>query len=148
MANPVKGEVSFAARGKKFTLVYSANAYASLEEELNCGIFDIYDKLKSWSPPRDQKGKPKPETTEQMAARMAGVRFGFARAVFWAGLLDHHPEITIGEAGNLISEVGGIVGVYGLIMDGVVKSMPTDQEGGGSSRPPKEARKHGTGRAS
>lgn len=147
MANPVKGETTFEARGKKYTLVYSANAYASLEEELNCGIFEIYDRLNSWSPPRDAKGKPKHETAEQTAARMAGVRIGFARAVFWAGLLDRHPEITIREAGDLMSEVGGIVGVYGLIMGGVVKSMPTDQESG-SARPPKEAGKGGTGRAS
>lgn len=77
-----KGEVSLEADGKRFTLVFSVNALCELEERLGEAVSDI-GSLAS-------KGK----------------RFSTIRTVFLCGLLDHHPDLTERDAGNIISAIG------------------------------------------
>lgn len=84
MANPVKGEVAFEAAGKTYTLSYSVNALCALEEAAGEGV-------------------------TQIAARMGdpqGLRLAMVRSLFWAGLRDHHPEVTVEECGRLMDGVG------------------------------------------
>lgn len=83
MANPQKGEVEFDAGGQKWTLAFSVNALCELEDELGMGVNEI---------------------AEQMGD-VKKMRIKFMRAVLWAGLRDHHPEIDLKTAGELIREL-------------------------------------------
>jgi hypothetical protein len=138
MDNPETGDVSFEARGRTFTLRYTTAAFCALEEHLDRGMFDILEELGSWAPKFDAKGKPLPETAEETSARVRRMRLGFCRAVFWAGFHDRHPEITIEQAGELMSEVGGMIGAMNLISKGMEAAQPKKGENA-PARPPRRA---------
>lgn len=145
MANPQKGEVSFEADGKTWTLRYSANALCELEDHLSRGVVDIASELQSWGPPVGPDGKSSGETPERAAERVKLIRLGTLRAVFWAGLRDHHPDIDIRHAGDLLVAAGGAMGGLALVADAFAQAFPEPE----TVRPPKGGRKvHGTGTAS
>lgn len=83
MANAVKGQVSLKASDTIYTLCLSANAMCELEELTG-------------------------ETIGSLAVKMDGeaVRMTHVRALMWAALQDHHPEIDIKGAGRIITEAG------------------------------------------
>lgn len=74
----VKGEVPFEVEGTPYRLVLDFNALCDLEDELP-GLMDGTVEIKS----------PKA-----------------IRAVFAAGLVKHHPEVSLIDAGNLIQGLG------------------------------------------
>jgi hypothetical protein len=82
LANKNKGEVSFEVNEKSYTMRFSANALCELEDVLNMGVNDV----------AEQMAKPK------------NLRIKTVRGIFWAGLRDYHPEITITQAGELIGK--------------------------------------------
>lgn len=84
MANPHKGEVGFDAGGTAYKLSFSANALCELEDQLDKGINEISEAL----------GDAKK------------LRLKTLRAVFWAGLLDHHEGISIKAAGEIVTMLG------------------------------------------
>lgn len=138
MANPHKGEVAFAAGGKTYTLVYNTNALCELEEETGRGFTDIMLEFQAWATPTGDDGKPADETPEQIAARVKSMRLGLVRAVFWAGLREHHEQITVKQAGNLMTEVGGMLGAITLISRGFTAMLPAvdNDEGREAAAPP------------
>jgi hypothetical protein len=77
-----KGEVSVEADGKTYTLVFSINALCELEDKLGASVSDI------------------------AALSTNGKRFGTIRTVFWAGLQEHHPDLTLKDAGRIITAMG------------------------------------------
>jgi hypothetical protein len=83
LANKNRGEVSFEANEKSYTMRFSANALCELEDVLNMGVNDV----------AEQMSKPK------------NLRIKTVRGIFWAGLRDYHPEITIQQAGELIQDI-------------------------------------------
>lgn len=83
MANPVKGEVSFEANEKVYKMRFSANALCELEDQVGMGINAIATQL----------------------ADPNNLRLKTVRAVFWASLLDYHPDITLRQAGDLVTEI-------------------------------------------
>jgi len=83
LANKNKGEVSFEANERSYTMRFSANALCELEDVLNMGVNDV----------AEQMSKPK------------NLRIKTVRGIFWAGLRDHHPEITIQKAGDIIQDI-------------------------------------------
>lgn len=128
MDNPMKGEVTFEAAGKTHTLVFSTNASCALEAHLDRGIADVLDEIGTWAQKTDAKGIPIPETMEQMKARAKLVRVSLVRALFWAGLSDHHPELTIEDAGKLMTEIGGMNATVQLLTSGLTASQPDAEE--------------------
>jgi hypothetical protein len=106
VSNPIKGETSFVADGKTFTLKYSSDAGVQLEDALDKGIIEIVAELQSW-----QKNPSK-------------VRLGFIRSMFWAGLRDHHPEVDLKAAGDLMSAAGGLPGAFTLIGAAIAEAFP------------------------
>jgi hypothetical protein len=86
VSNPLKGEVEFEADGKTYTLRYSADAICNLEEKAGRGFPVIAGELMD------------PDTTSLRLVRMA----------IWAGLREHHPDITLQQAGELILAAGGM----------------------------------------
>lgn len=78
MANKIKGEVGFKAAGQNYVLLLDFNALCELEDVVP-GLMD---------------------GTANLASQRA------VRAVFHAGLAEHHPELTDKDAGRLIHEIG------------------------------------------
>lgn len=83
MANPQRGELALQVGEKSYTLRFSANALCALEDALDVSVVEFGDML-----------------TDPKRVRLKTVR-----AVMWAGLQDHHPAITLKEAGDIIQEL-------------------------------------------
>jgi hypothetical protein len=139
MANPHRGEVSFEANGKIWTLRYSANALCALEAELDRGILDIAAEMQSWGPPLGADGKPLDETADQVAARARRVRLSFVRALFWAGLTEDAPHLTLAHAGDLMTEIGGLQVAVSLVVDAFAKAFPDAETKDARPRKPGQA---------
>lgn len=84
MANPHKGDVAFEAEGRSYTLRFSANAIVALEDCIDKPISEI----------------------SALLGDVTSLRMKNVRAVFWAGLTDHHPDVTAARAGQIIDAVG------------------------------------------
>ncbi len=92
MANKLKGEVSFQSGEKTYTMRFSANALCELEDALEMGVNTVATQL----------------------ANPESMRLKMVRVVFWAGLRDHHPEITLHQAGEIITDVS-LTAAMGLV---------------------------------
>lgn len=79
MANKIKGEVALMHGGKSYTLVLDFNALADFEAE--AGVANALVSLQN----------------------IAAMSATHTRALFWAGLKQHHPEITLADAGAILS---------------------------------------------
>lgn len=84
MANPHRGEVSFDADGTLYTLHFSTNAFCELEAEMGVGLMQIAALL------------DKPEKLSMQNLRL----------LFWAGLRDRHPDISLTDAGRIMDAFG------------------------------------------
>ncbi len=124
MANPHKGEVSFEVAGVAYTLSFSTNALCELEAHLDLGINEITALL----------------------GDVRKMRLRNVRAVFWAGLLDHHPGITVMKAGELAGHLK-LPKVIELISNAFALAFP-DDDAGGDKNPPVPGQGAGTGPAS
>lgn len=84
MAKRAKGEVSFEHDGKSFTLVLDFNAIAEFEDLAGVpnGLAALEGEMKALD--------------GQMSAKTA-------RALFCAGLRGNHPDLTLVEAGRLLT---------------------------------------------
>lgn len=124
MADSVTGKIPFVAAGVAFTLQFSVNAIVALEDVLDKSIIQIPRLLLSH-------------------------RMGPLRAAFWAGLQEHHPGITLKDAGELIPKIEGDKKALQLVGEAIEAAFPTKGEGGdagGDARPPlAEAGQDGTG---
>lgn len=125
MGNSFKGEVSFDVDGKSYRLRYSTDALVQLEEKLDRGIVDISGEMMTWG-----------KTPSKM-------RLGLIRALLWAGLQDHHPDIDIKAAGELITKAGGLAAIANLVGEGMALAFPAPEMK--DARPPKQQAQPGTG---
>ena len=82
MANPLRGEAAFKAGESDFTLVFNINTFCALEDETGLGVSDLIDQVQA---------KPS---------------FKLLRSIFCAGLQARHPDTTIAEAGEIMSDAG------------------------------------------
>lgn len=112
MANPIKGEVSFESEGRQFKLVYNYNALCELEDLLGVGVNQINDLLAD---------------TKKM-------KLSTVRAVFWAGLREHHPEIDIRRAGEMITQLK--VPAIELVAKGLQLASPDPEAKGKGPQEP------------
>jgi len=78
MANPHRGEVTFKVADAEYTLAFSTNAICEVETLLDKGLNQIVQSMD---------------------------RLTTIRALFWAGLREHHP-MTLEEAGVIMHEAG------------------------------------------
>lgn len=84
MANPNRGQVALKAGDRDYMLSYSVNSLCELEDELELPIASIV-------------------TTMQTPDKL---RMTFVRALVWAGLQDHHDDVSIKDAGLIIGDAG------------------------------------------
>lgn len=81
MANALKGEIAIAIDGNAFTLCFTTNAIAQVEQLLG--------------------GESIGEIAQQIA------RVEYQRALFWGALQKWHPTVDLMGAGALMDEVEG-----------------------------------------
>ena len=117
--NPHKGEVTLEAGGETYTLRLAANALVIAEELLDKGVEEIAGMLSD----------------------AANFRLGTARALLFAGLREHHPKLSLEDAGEIIGEIG-IPAVLNKLGESMQAAFP--QPEGEDKNPPKGA-KAGTG---
>lgn len=117
-ANPHRGSVEFEIEGKTYTLRYSINAICVLEERAGRTLLQLAEDLKDI-------------TTLRMAT---------IRDVLYAGLIEHHPEITVAAAGELIIAAGGAIKVVAKFSDAMAAAYPAP-EAKESRRPRRRASK-------
>lgn len=79
MANKLKGEVSFEASGKTWTMKIGTNAWCLVESEMNLDLADI---------------------------DLSRLSIRNVRAIFWASLQHHHEGVSVKDAGDMIDEIG------------------------------------------
>lgn len=126
MANKFKGEVEFTSRDdKKYILSFSANALCELEEVVGMSLDDVVAKLQS--------------DTDKM-------KLSEIRKIFWAGLLDHQPDVSIEDTKRILSgispkDMGELVGKAFRL------SMSDGEQEDGPRPPEPDQRKNGAGPA-
>lgn len=113
MANPYRGEVTLSAADDTFTLSYSVNAICELEE-----FFD---------------GKPIGEIAESLGDG-SSVKMSTIRALVWAGLRDHHPDVDLTAAGVIASKAG-IPACMDAIGKAFERTFPPAEAGKAKPRP-------------
>lgn len=114
MANPHKGDVELKAGDETYILRYSIDAICSLESRLDKGF---------------------PQIAAEMS-RADTMRLSVVREVLWAGMLEHQPEITIKQAGELIVSAGGAVVVLGKVNEAFAAAFPEAEAG--STKSPRQ----------
>lgn len=82
MGNPIKGEVDFPVGDKTYRLRLSINQIIQVEDILGIGIIKIAGMFND---------------VESLTA-------GSVRAVLWGALREHHPEVDIMGAGDIMAE--------------------------------------------
>jgi len=82
MANKFKGEVPLAVDGKEYIVRFSANALAELEDSLDMGINAIMAQL----------------------ANVETMRMKTVIKIVYAGLRDRQPDVTLAQAGEIITD--------------------------------------------
>lgn len=125
MSNSLRGQSTFTSAGQTYTFVLSVNGICALEDHFEKGIAQI----------------------GAMMADPANLRFGTMRAVFWAGLRDSHPEITIEDAGRIMSGLG-IPEATELIAKSFALAFPEVAGPLAASAKDKGPKRAGTGKAS
>jgi hypothetical protein len=121
MANAEKGEASFEFEGKSYTFVLSINALCELEDLLGQRINDTLAKL----------GNPNASDLRTM------------RAMLWAGLREHHPDVTLKQAGVMLQKMG-LAGITALLNKGIERTFPRAD----ADRPLEDAPAIGNGKPS
>lgn len=106
MANKEQGHVILRAGDKTYTLVLDMDAMVALEEHFSTPSHDAtWDEI-------EQKVKK------------GSVRI--VRALIWAMLKRHHPDVSIVEAGHIIDEAGGILKLS-KVLNAVTQAMQPDK---------------------
>jgi hypothetical protein len=123
MANPHKGDVELKAGDGVYVLRYSIDAICSIEDELDQGFPAIAVDLSN-------PGK---------------VRLSTIRHVLLAGLREHHPDVTLKQAGELIVAAGGAVQVLGRIAEAFALAFPETEASGKKSPRQRANGRHPTG---
>lgn len=120
MANQHKGEVAFDADGKQYTLRYSIDAICCLETETGKGIVALLSEF---------------QDSDKITLTLA-------RQMMWAGLREHHPEVTVKEAGELIVAAGGLMKFIEVLNNSFAASFGLEE---GKKNPRKAGGQNGTG---
>lgn len=114
MANPIKGDVQFEAGGRSYTFRLGINAQVLIEARVGMTV-QRYIKEKG-----DDMG-----ATE-------------IRLLFYAGLLQHHKDITEEAAGEIIDEIGPQTAAN-IFIEAAMLATPRQEDAPGTARPTSSA---------
>lgn len=134
MANPHRGQLAFEAGGENYVLHYTFNSLAELETLLKMNFTEIFKVLQSGE-----------------------LSINMMRSLFWAGLIEHRPELDLRAAGSIMSSVpGGPSRISELIGEAMSAAFGSETKtpaaeappGNGAARPPMGLTPPGTGGSS
>lgn len=113
MGNKQRGIIDLVADGATYQLHFTANAMCELEAKAgDVAITEFMAKLQA----------------DQVSGR---VRMSDLRLLIWAGLTEHHPGLTLQDAGRIIGEIGGMGAAMAHIDQGLAAaSGPAGGDGG------------------
>lgn len=117
MSNPHHGAVEFEAQGKRYTLRFSVDAICHLEAAT---------------------GRTFPAIAVDMGSP-GKVSMTLLRQLLHAGLSEHHPELDLKAAGELLIAAGGLVGAMQKIEAAIALAFPA-AGASGTPRPPTPVR--------
>ncbi|HCO90501.1 MAG TPA: hypothetical protein DIT40_05965 [Alphaproteobacteria bacterium] len=109
MGNQIKGRVDFECGAVTYSLQFTANGLCELESEAGCSAIVFLKKL-------DAAGED--------------LNFSDIRLLFWAGLQEHHPDLTLRDAGRVITDLGGLEPAMTLVEQAVTLAFPDAKAGG------------------
>jgi hypothetical protein len=127
--NPHRGELALDVNGRQFTLQYTQNSLVELEGVLGMGIVKIINEMQAWAKDNER------------------IRLSWVRALLWAGLIRHHPGITLEEAGELMTEAGDLSTVLAITGDAMQRAFNDDGAPGeaAGTKGPRPPQRNGTG---
>lgn len=129
MANPHRGETEITVDGKAYRLRFSIDALCLLEDKTGKSIMQLVNDLQT------------PEN----------VSITILRAILWAGLREHHADVDLKAAGEMIPAAGGVLPILAGIGKALELAFPGAQgEANVTGDPPQPGRQatNGTGPAS
>ncbi|MFS0736932.1 hypothetical protein ABC347_07770 [Sphingomonas sp. 1P06PA] len=108
MGNPFRGAIDIEADGQRYTLTLDFNTFVEIEEATGLDMQALG-----------------PALSDSPSAKLV-------QTVFWATLLDQHPDVTPRDAGRLISAIGldGFGDAFNRLFAAVMPKADT-------ARPPK-----------
>lgn len=123
MANPNRGEVSFDAGEKTYTLALQINEWAAIERKFDIASGRLIQEFMEFD---------KPEK----------VRFGVLRSLLWGCLRRHHREDfdDPDEVGALINVVG-VVSAMNAVSSALAAAQPPKRGDEAAPNPPKQKRR-------
>lgn len=104
MANRERGEIRMTVDGQDYTLVLNTSVMAALEDH-----FSTAQKEVVW---------------EEIWARVLRGSVKTVRALIWAMLQPHHPQLTIEGVSALIDRAGGFEGLTHILQQAAKSSAP------------------------
>lgn len=122
--NPLKGEIGFELEdGRAFVAVFDIDAI--------CAIEDLRDR-----------------PLVQIMAQVIQGRVSFVRDALWAGLRRRHPQVTVAQVGEILTQIKGKKAAE-IVLEGVQAAFPAPKASEGDTESPREALgADGTGNAS
>ena len=102
MANPHRGEVKLKAGEKAYTLRFSIDAICQLEEATGKNLVALMTEMSD-------------------AKRMS---ISAVRQLLHAALHEHHPEVSLIEAGELMMAAGGLLTSLAIVTDAMQAAFP------------------------
>lgn len=118
-ANPQQGETPIVIAGTTYVVAMTFNAMIQLQQ-----LFTVDGKL---------------PLIEAVYMRGQAGDLEAYRAIFWASLQRHHPELSLEDVGRLIDVAGGPAQLDALLEAALAQSRPDPQDEAALGRPPKTA---------
>ena len=107
-ANPELGETKVVIGGVEYVLAMTFNALIELQQMFRRdGVLPKLDEL---------------------LKRAQNEDYEVFRAIFWVLFRRHHPEVTVEQAGDLITKAGGLATMDALLNRAVSGSAPTGED--------------------
>lgn len=123
MGNPITGEVDFPVGGKTYRLRLSINEIIQVEDLLGLGIVQIANMFND----------------------VRNLRASSVRAVLWAALREHHPEVDLLGAGDIMGEAR-LQPTIDYVGRALQAAFPKAE--GETENPPPKGGRAGTGKSS
>lgn len=125
MGNPITGDVDFPVGDKTYRLRLSINEIIQVEDLLGVGIVQIANMFND----------------------AENLRAGSVRAVLWGALREHHPEVDLLGAGDIMSQarLQPTIDYVGRALQAAFPKAEADEE---TENPPQKRSQGGTGKRS
>ena len=107
MANPERGEVAVTIGGAEYTLRFSTNAIVALETETGERAIPFVKRLGTDIRAPHERPETKDKTKDGRADEprlVSDIGIGDLRVLTWAGLRDHHAQLSVADVGDLMDQ--------------------------------------------